>query len=207
MSVSGTRIADSMPTIDLGQQFNRLVDPPLWAVTARSGEQRGGLIATFVQNASLVPDAPRLVVGVATQHHTWRLIDASKAFALHLLTEEHLDWVTRLGLRSGRDGGDKLHGLPAREGRTGAPILEGGLLWAECRVEAALDTGGRTVFLVAAVDGGSAGSGAPLRFGRMLDLLRPDQRDEMRRQLARDVEIDAAAIRAWRAAQGVRDEG
>jgi hypothetical protein len=32
----------------------------------------------------------------------------------------------------------------------------------------------------------------------MLTLLQPNEREELRRQLGRDIEIDAAAITAWR---------
>src|SRR5258708_6417143 len=99
------------------------LDPVLWIVTARAENRRGGLVATFVNQASLcplwprgdgpaatAPEAPRVLVGVARQHHTWELIEASGAFALHLLGEEHTEWVARFGLPSGREG-DKLDGL------------------------------------------------------------------------------------------------
>src|SRR6516225_194631 len=88
-------------------------DRELWLLTAAAGGRRGGLIATFVSQASIVPDLPRVVVGIAKQHHTWGLIEASGAFALHLLSADELDWVWRFGLQSGRDS-DKLDGLATR---------------------------------------------------------------------------------------------
>src|SRR6516225_7315894 len=97
-------------------------DRELWLLTATASGRRGGLIATFVSQASIVPDLPRVIVGIAKQHHTHGLIEASGAFALHLIGEEHLDWVWRFGLRSGRDA-DKLAGLTATAGTTGSPIL------------------------------------------------------------------------------------
>ena len=72
-------------------------DRQLWLLTAAAGGRRGGLIATFVGQASIVPDLPRVVVGIARQHHTHELVEASSAFALHLLGEEHLDRVWRFG--------------------------------------------------------------------------------------------------------------
>src|SRR5260370_23525011 len=102
------------------------LDPELWLVTAQAGSRRGGLIATFVNQASLVPDLPRMLVGIARQHHTWELIDASGAFALHLLAPRNLDWVGHFGLRSGRDV-DKFEGLPVQTALTGSPILEGAI--------------------------------------------------------------------------------
>ena len=49
----------------------------LWLVTAQAGGRRGGLIATFVNQASIVPEMPRVLVGLARQHHTWELVEAS----------------------------------------------------------------------------------------------------------------------------------
>ena len=44
----------------------------------------GAFLATFVGQASLVPELPRVLVGLARQHHTWGLVEDSGAFALHL---------------------------------------------------------------------------------------------------------------------------
>src|SRR5688572_20567317 len=97
-------------------------DRELWLLTAAAGGRRGGLIATFVSQAALVPELPRVLVGLAKHHHTRGLVEAGNAFALHLLGEEHLEWVWRFGLRSGRDV-DKLEGIAATAGATGSPIL------------------------------------------------------------------------------------
>src|SRR5438132_14408610 len=110
----------------------RRIDRELWLVTSSDGDRRGGLIATFVSQASIVPSLPRMIVGVAKQHHTWGLIEASGAFALHLIGEEQLDWVWRFGLRSGREH-DKLDGLATRTGASGAPILAEAPGWLDCR--------------------------------------------------------------------------
>src|SRR5688572_9788902 len=80
-----------------------LTDRELWLITSQAAGQRGGLIATFVCHASLPPELPRVLVAIAKHHFTWKLIESSKAFALHLLTEQHIDLVWRFGLQSGRD--------------------------------------------------------------------------------------------------------
>src|SRR5690242_1935253 len=91
------------------KSFQRL-DREVWVVTARAGSRRGALIATFVSQASLAPTYPRVIVGLARQHHTWELVEESGAFALHLIGEEHIKWVWQLGMTSGR-GIDKLAGF------------------------------------------------------------------------------------------------
>jgi len=175
----------------------RRVDPPLWVVTAAAGGRRGGLVATFVSEASIVPEAPRVVVGLARQHHTWDLVEASGAFALHLITADRLAWVWRFGLGRGRDR-DKLAGLETRRAATGAPVLEGALGWLDCRVEARLDTGDRTVYLAAVEAGELEGDGEPLTVSRMLALASAEQRQALELDLARDAAIDREAIARWR---------
>src|SRR4051794_28161309 len=84
--------------IGAATELLRRLDRELWLVTAGSGGRRGGLIATFVSQASIVPEMPRMIVGLAQQHHTRELVEASGAFALHLLGEDQVEWVWRFGL-------------------------------------------------------------------------------------------------------------
>jgi flavin reductase (DIM6/NTAB) family NADH-FMN oxidoreductase RutF len=182
------------------------VDPVLWVVTAAAGGRRGGLVATFVSEASIVPEWPRLVAGLARQHHTWALVEASGAFAVHLFGEDRLDWIWRFGLGSGRDR-DKLAGLEVRQAVTGAPILEAALGWLDCRVEARLDTGDRTVYLAAVERGALSRSGRPLTVKRMMALAPAARRGELERRLAADAAVDRAAIRSWRSAQPAAETG
>jgi flavin reductase (DIM6/NTAB) family NADH-FMN oxidoreductase RutF len=173
------------------------LDRELWLVTAAAGAQRGGLIATSVNQASIVPELPRVLVSVAHQHFTWQLIEQNGAFALHLLGDEHLPWVWRFGLRSGRQE-DKLDGISTRDGMTGSPILSDALAWLEARVEGRLDTGDRTLFLGEIVDGQRRTQARPLTAARLLQLAPADKLQEMKRQMEEDRALDVAAIRAWR---------
>jgi flavin reductase (DIM6/NTAB) family NADH-FMN oxidoreductase RutF len=173
------------------------LDRELWLITAAADNRRGGLIASFVSQASIVPELPRVVVGVAQQHYTWQLIEQSGAFAMHLLAEDHLPWVWRFGLRSGRDG-DKLEGLSSHTGKTRSPILREALAWLEGRVEERFHTGDRTLFLAEIVDGKKRGQAPPLTFRRLMQLVPADRLHEMKEQMAHDRACDALAIRAWR---------
>ena len=175
----------------------RQLDREVWLLTAADGDRRGGLIATFVSHASIVPELPRVLVGLARSHHTWELVNSSRAFALHLLSELNLDWVWRFGLQSGREI-DKLAGLDCRREATGSPILPGALAWLDCRVESGFETGDRTVFLAEVLAGQLHATEPPLTLKRVLQLAAPEQLQELRTQLERDARIDAEAIRAWR---------
>lgn len=174
-----------------------LLDREIWLVTAQAEARRGGLIATFVSQASIVPDLPRMLLGLSRFHHTWELVEQSNAFTLHLIGEQHLDWIWHFGLQSGR-GKDKLAGMHLRTSTTGSPILEDALGWLDCRVENRMETGDRTLYLAEVLRGGVAQSAPPLTFRRLLELAPPSQLAEMKRQLRLDSERDAEIIRQWR---------
>jgi flavin reductase (DIM6/NTAB) family NADH-FMN oxidoreductase RutF len=180
------------------------LDPALWVVTARAGSARGGLIATFVCQASIVPELPRVLVGIAKQHHTWKLIEASNAFALHLLEDKHLDRVWRFGLQSGRET-DKLEGLIFRDGATGSPLLTDALGWLDCRVEARLDSGDRTVYLAEVLDAEHVHKGTVFTLKRLLEIAPRDKLQELNKQMSHDSAVDADAIRKWRDDVGQRN--
>jgi flavin reductase (DIM6/NTAB) family NADH-FMN oxidoreductase RutF len=178
-----------------------LPDPPLWIVTAKSGTRRGGLVATTIFSVSIVPELPRMLVTLARQHHTWELVEASNAFALHLVDEAQIDWVWRFGLESARDR-DKLAGLTSQPAASGSPILEGALGWLDCRVEARLETGDRTVYLAEVLDGDLSRRTTPLTMKRMLELAPVEKKQALKNGLIQDAAADAVAIRAWRSALG-----
>ncbi|HUY89709.1 MAG TPA: flavin reductase family protein [Pirellulales bacterium] len=174
-----------------------LTDRELWLITAAAGERRGGLIATFVSHASLVPELPRILIAVAKQHHTWQLIEASGAFGAHLLAERHLELVWRFGLPSGRDL-DKLDGLAIEHGASASPLISETLGWLDCRVETRLDTGDRTVYVAEVLAARRLLDEPPLTAKRMLELAPPDKLRQLRELRERDSAVDADAIRAWR---------
>jgi flavin reductase (DIM6/NTAB) family NADH-FMN oxidoreductase RutF len=174
-----------------------LLDRELWLVTAAAGGRRGGLIATFVSQASLVAELPRVFVGLAKQHHTWELVEASDAFALHLLTEDHLGWVWRFGTRTGHQF-DKFEGLAYQNGVTGSPLLPEVPGWLDCRVEARLDTGDRTIYLAEVVDSAVKPVGPLLTVQRLLNSAPAGRLRELQQQVVADSAVDAEAIRAWR---------
>lgn len=185
-------------SITAANELFGLLDRELWLVTAQDGARRGGLIATFVSHASLVPELPRLLLAVAKQHHTWSLIEASGAFGIHLLPERRLELVWRFGLSSGKDV-DKLAGLAIEQSVTGSPLLNDSLGWFDCRVETRLDTGDRTVYVAEVLEAKRLLDERPLTMHRLLELAPADKRRQLSELRERDSAIDARAIQAWRA--------
>lgn len=134
---------------------------PIVAVTAAAGGRRSGQIAVSVHGASIVPDRPRLTVGLWKENLTHDLVVASGAFAVHLLRDDQDALVWHFGLQSGRDV-DKFAGLPHDLGSTGAPLLRDCLGLFECWVVTALDAGDHTIFLGDVLRSQARGDGGPL---------------------------------------------
>ena len=118
--------------------------------------------------ASLVPEAPRVLIEITKTSLTHDLVLASRVFALHTLPATPSDALTTslslvhtLGMRSGHDG-DKMAGISARPGVTGSPILAETLTYVEARVVGTLDAEELTIFLADVVGGGRHQSGEPL---------------------------------------------
>jgi len=179
----------------------KTIDREIWIVTATDGAQRSGLVATFVAPASIVPECPRILVGLAKSHFTWQLVEGSGTFAMHLISEEQLDWVWRFGLQSGRNI-DKFEGLATRVGLTGSPILEEAMACFECRVETSLDIGDRSVYLGEVVEATVSDHLLPLTIHRAIERARPDQLQQLQSQLKNDAALDALSIRDWRHSRG-----
>ena len=144
---------------------------PVLAITTHHQGRDNGLVAGTGLFASLVPEAPRVLIELAKTSLTHDLVLASRVFALHTLPATpndallaSLSLVHALGMRSGH-GGDKMAGITARPGVTGSPILAETLTYVEARVVATLDGEELTVFLADVVGGGRLRSGEPLRLG------------------------------------------
>jgi flavin reductase (DIM6/NTAB) family NADH-FMN oxidoreductase RutF len=179
-------------------------DREVWLVTARAGDARAGLIATFVSQASIVPELPRVAVGLAKHHQTWQVVERGHGFVLHLLAEDQADIVWRFGLRSGRDV-DKWAGLGWREDAAGGPRLADAPAWLDCRVEASLDTGDRTLYVAEVRAGRVERPVPPLTMRRLIEQAPAERLRVLKDGLIRDAAVDAVAIRAWR--ERMKEEG
>ena len=89
-----------------------------------------------------------------------------------------------------------------RSAATGSPVLGGAVGWMDCRAEARLDTGDRTIYLAEVVQSEVTHFAPPLTLKRLMQLAPPDRLRELQRQRHLDADVDAEAIRAWRAARG-----
>ena len=139
-----------MATVNQAEHVFRMLNRPLWVVTAGDGSRQGGLIATWVTQASLAPDRPVICAGLAPNHFTTELVLASRSFAVHLLRKDQSAVAFPFCLASGRDV-DKIkecrsQGIEFQQGTRPAPRLADCLAAMECDVYAHLHTGDRIYF-------------------------------------------------------------
>ena len=157
----------TLPADPIAETLAALWSPLLAITTCHEGRSNGMVAGTGIF-ASLVPEAPRVLIEITKTSLTHDLVLASRVFALHTLPATPNDALTTslslvhaLGMRSGHDG-DKMAGIAARPGVTGSPILAETLTYVEARVVGTLDAEELTIFLADVVGGGRHQSGEPL---------------------------------------------
>lgn len=177
----------------------RLIDREIWIVTAAAAGRRGGLCATWVSAASLDPDQPVVVAGLAPNHFTSELFQASGSFGLHLLRADQAELALNFAIGSGRDR-DKFAGLATTAGSTGVPLLADCLASLECRVFSRYDTGDRWYFWADVVAGQKHGDSKPLCEQALIAAASDEQRQQLAENRRQDSEFLRSPHDRWRSA-------
>lgn len=112
--------------------------------------------------SSLSLDPPLVSFCPARTSTTWPGIRDIGTFAINVLADHH-DSVSNGFARSGTD---KFAGVSWTPGTTGAPILDGVIAWAECRVWAEYDGGDHTIVAAEVLDLSADDDRSPLLFYR-----------------------------------------
>ncbi|MGE0609495.1 MAG: flavin reductase family protein [Pirellulales bacterium] len=179
-----------MPNTDL-DAILRLPDKAVWIITARHGQRRGGLAATWVLQSSLDPQRPSLLASLSANHYTAELVAASQAFGAHLMRPDQADLALRFAIGSGRDR-DKLAGLKFSDGTNGSPLLDDCLARLECQVTSQQEIGGRIYFWADVIGGEQFRTGPYLTEQQLLVAASPDQKAALRAGLLADIAAQQA---------------
>lgn len=122
---------------------------PLWLVSAAATAppaERAGLLAVQVWPASIDPQKPQFLVGLAAVHHTRSVIARTGRLLLQRLDRSQARAALPLGLSSGH-AGDKWANLPHAVTPSGLPYLEPCAVRLELTVASVLAAGGRDFLL------------------------------------------------------------
>jgi flavin reductase (DIM6/NTAB) family NADH-FMN oxidoreductase RutF len=134
-----------MPITD--EQFRRTMGQWASGVTVITTLHPGGIhgmTASSFCSVSLHP--PLILVCVDHRNRTHAYLEESRVFCVHILAEGQEELSQRCAGRLG-DAGKELQGVPYHAGVTGAPILDGCLAWADCRILHTHDGGDHTIFV------------------------------------------------------------
>lgn len=139
----------------------RSLNREVWVVTSSTAETRGGLLATWVSQASLDPEKPVLLAGLAPNHHTTRLVQESGILAAHLLTQDQQELAWNFARDSGRTR-DKLAACELAESDSGIPILQACHSILVGSVFAKVETGDRVYFWADIIEAQCHSNSSPL---------------------------------------------
>lgn len=173
-------------------------DPAVYLVSARDGTVRGGMIASWVSQATLASERARALVVISAGNRTQRLVEASGRFALQLLDSGQAEVVARFALPAPA-GVDKWDGFAAAQTRSGLPLVAGSCGFAECVVADRFPTGDRIVYLGDVVEERVHEGRTPLREGAALASQPEGTAAALRQSYALDVRRDDALLSAARA--------
>jgi flavin reductase (DIM6/NTAB) family NADH-FMN oxidoreductase RutF len=110
---------------------------------AHGGEQHGMTVSSF---SSISLDPPLIAISLQTDSHTHQLVSRAGAFGVTILAASQQTLSERFAGQMDTDMG-RLQGLSTETLVTGAPFLDGGLAFLDCRVTQAIAAGLNTLFI------------------------------------------------------------
>ncbi|MDF5716499.1 MAG: diflavin flavoprotein [Rhizonema sp. NSF051] len=135
--------------IDRTEQAVGRIVSPLCVVSAKRGDVKSAMLASWVSQASFNP--PGVTVAVAKDRAIEPLLHTKDKFVLNVL-QEGMN-LRRHFLKSFAPGSDRFAGLETQSAENGCPILSNALAYLECTVESRVECGDHWV-VYAVVDHG-----------------------------------------------------
>ncbi len=102
-------------------QISRLIDPPLYIVTAAAGGERSGCLVGFATQCSIHP--PHFLACISVVNHTYGVAQRAEVLGVHLVGADQRDLAAHFGELTG-DEEDKFAGVAWHLGEHGAPMLD-----------------------------------------------------------------------------------
>ena len=128
-------------------------------VTAAHEGRRHGMTVSSFTSVALEP--PLVMVSLQTGARTHQLVSLSGHFGVTVLADGQRELSSRFAGQVA-DSEDRLSGVAVATLVSGAPLLEGGLAWLDCRVTQAILAGTNTLFLAEVLEARAFDDGRPL---------------------------------------------
>jgi flavin reductase (DIM6/NTAB) family NADH-FMN oxidoreductase RutF len=114
----------------IAELFHRLT-LGVYVVGVADKQRQDAFTAAWIMQVSFEPLL--LAVSINPDNASYELLHASGGFTVNVLKQGQLELARRFGTKSGREE-NKLAGMRARRGRTGAPILDEALAYFDCEL-------------------------------------------------------------------------
>ena len=138
-----------------------LTNHEIYLVTAAEGEEKSGMIATWLMPATLAQGHLRLTLAISKHNQTFQHIENTGLFVVNLLERSQYKLAPLFGLYSSKDV-DKFRGMKLDYTKNNIPLIRKSCGWIECKVVASTDSGDRIILLADAIDESGKISGEPL---------------------------------------------
>jgi flavin reductase (DIM6/NTAB) family NADH-FMN oxidoreductase RutF len=129
----------------------------IYVLTTFYQDEINAMIASWVSQVSYTP--PLIMVAVHPNRYSHHLIENSSCFALHVLSRQQKDYLTRF---KGPDLKAKFSAIDWRRGKTGCPILSESVAYLECQLKGKYSPGNHSLFIGEVVDAGIFSEEKPL---------------------------------------------
>jgi flavin reductase (DIM6/NTAB) family NADH-FMN oxidoreductase RutF len=129
----------------LGKALGRIVSG-IYVVTAGSGEQQQGILASWIMQASFEP--PRITLCVQQDREILKLLSTNKNFVVNVLSDENSNLMGRFA----KYKPDQFDGLDLADHGHG-PILNDAVAYLCCEVKEQWTAGDHDVILAEVVEG------------------------------------------------------
>lgn len=142
------------------EEYDRLRRRVLWSlpyglyvVGSRAGDRRNGMTLNWATQVSFDPKL--VAVSVEQTALTHELIAEGGVFSLNVVDRDDRAIVRKFTRPVEVDlEAMTLNGFPFHDGRTGAPVLDQAVAYADCQVRQRLECGGHTLFVGEVLDAG-----------------------------------------------------
>jgi flavin reductase (DIM6/NTAB) family NADH-FMN oxidoreductase RutF len=131
----------------------------LFVVTARSGEQETGMLASWVQQCSF--DPPQVSVAVRRDRDVVAWLTPGAALTVNILDATQTDMIVHFG-RGFPPAAPAFEGLDVERPGGAPPVLTDSLAYLECRVVERLPAGDHDLFIARIVGGRVLSEGQPM---------------------------------------------
>ncbi len=131
----------------------------IFVLTARSGSEETGMLASWVQQAGFEPPMVTLAVGKQRRLVDWLALDAP--LVLNVVGHGQTGLLRHFG-KGFEPGEPAFEGLPVRRTPQNLAILEAAMAYLDCRVRGRINSGDHQIVLAEVVAGEVLREGEPL---------------------------------------------